>query len=145
MGEQHLELDGGLEVAFDADVFGEQDLALLGLPHEVYFGAVEIPERDWPTGGLGDWTILRAWSTAIWDLEETDAFQVRAPLGDAGPLSADAEVAFLVADYTFGFINGVFSEEPAVLSEDGTAIVTPEEGGLDRSTLWLAVARDVSP
>jgi hypothetical protein len=67
---------------------------------------------------------------------------VSAPLGAAGPLPAESEVAFLVADYTYGFQNGVFFEEEAELSSDGTSIATPATGGLDRSTMWLAVVRE---
>jgi len=54
-------------------------------------------------------------------------------------LAADAEVAFLVADYTHGFMNGEFFEEAATLSEDGRTVSTLD--GIDRTTMWMAVTR----
>jgi hypothetical protein len=141
-GAQQLTLAGGLEIGFDADLFGTTDNPLPSPAMELYFGAVEIPERDWPTRGHEGWRILRAWGLAVWDLHRDDAFVVSAPLGTAGPLPAGSEVAFLVADYTYGFQNGVFFEEAATLSADGTTLSTASDGGLDRSTMWLAVVRD---
>ncbi len=141
-GSQQLTLAGGLEVSFDADLFGSEDNPLPAPAEALHFGAIEIPKADWPTGGLNGWKILRAWGTAVWDLHHEDAFAVVAPLGDAGPLAPNAAVAFLVADYTYGFEQGMFFEETAELTEDGTAIRTPSSGGLDRSTLWLAVTKE---
>jgi len=143
-GPQQLTLDGGLEVGFDADAFGTTDNPLPSPAMELYFGATEIPLQDWPVRGHDGWTILRAWGFAVWDLHHEDEFTVSAALGDAGPLPAGSDVAFLVADYTYGFVNGVFFEEDAVLSADGATISTTANGGLDRSTLLLAVVRDGS-
>ncbi len=140
-GAQQLSLSGGLEVSFDADLFGTDDNLLPAPAEAVHFGAVELPKKDWPTGGLGSWTVLRAWGMAVWDLHHEDAFAVVAPLAQAGPLPAGTEVGFLTADYTHGFLNGIFFEEAGELTADGTAIRTPVAAGLDRSTLWLAVAR----
>jgi hypothetical protein len=141
-GPQQLILDGGLEVGFDADLFGVPGNPVPSPAVELFLGAVEIAEADWPRGGLDGWTILRAWGLAVWDLESDDAFEVVAPLGAAGPLPAGSEVAFLVADYTHGFLHGVFFEEAAELSADGMAIQTPATGGIDRATMWLAVTRN---
>jgi len=143
-GPQQLSLQAGLEVGFDADVFGTPDNPLPSPAMELYFGATEIPQQDWPVHGHDGWTILRAWGFAVWDLHHENEFAVAAALGDAGPLPADSEVAFLVADYTYGFVNGIFFEEEAVLSADGTSLSTPANGGLDRSTMLLAVVRDGS-
>ncbi|MCA9696501.1 MAG: hypothetical protein KC431_03165 [Myxococcales bacterium] len=137
-GLQQLEPAPGLLVGFDADAI----LAAGPLPagaEGVWLGATEVPPPLWPSGGLGDWQILAAWRFAIWDLEDEDGFAVAATLPQA--LEPGAEVAFLVADYTYGFLEGTFHEEAAVLSPDGTTLSTPIDGGLDRSTMWLAVTR----
>jgi hypothetical protein len=141
-GPQAFSLAGGLEVAFDADRFGTEDNPLPTPAMALHFGAAEIPEVNWPTRGYDGWRILRAWAFAVWDLHAEDAFTVTAPLGDAGPLPADSDVAFLVADYTYGFVNGTFFEEAAEVTPDGTALVTPAGAGIDRATLLLAVVRD---
>lgn len=140
-GMQNLTFESGLEVSFDADRFDPEVDLLTSGAEELDLGAVEIPREEWPAGGLSGWSILRVWGLLVWDLHDDDVFAVRAPLGDAGPLPEGTEVAFLVADYTYGFQHGVFFEEEAELSDDGTAIVTPADGGLDRATLWLAVAK----
>ncbi len=137
LGPQDLDLGGGLRVGFDVD-----DLGLLPVPgDDVTLGATVIPEADWPVGGLGGWTVVGAWGLAIWDLAAEDGFAVRATPGLAQPLDPGTEVAFLVADYTYGFVNGIFFEEAAELSADGLTWSTPDSGGLDRTTLWLAVIR----
>lgn len=141
-GPQQLTLAGGLEVSFDADRFGTSENPLPSPAMELHFGAVEIPPEDWPAQGYDGWRILRAWGLAVWDLQEQDAFTVTAPLGGAGPLPSGSEVGFLVADYTYGFKNGDFWEEDAVLSADGMSISTAPSGGLDRSTMWLAAIRE---
>ena len=143
-GPQQLTLDGDLEVAFSADLFDTEDNPLPSPAMELHFGATEIPQADWPTAGYDGWSLLRVWGLAVWDLHEDDAFAVTAPLGAAGPLPAGSEVAFLVADYTYGFMNGKFREEEAELSADGMSIVTPAGKGIDRATMWLAVVRDGS-
>jgi hypothetical protein len=138
-GSQDLDLGGGLQVRFDFD-----DLGVLPAPATaVYLGATSIPEADWPVGGLGDWTVVGAWGLATWDLHAEDGFAVQAAPPLAQPQDPSSEVAFLVADYTYGFTTGAFFEEPAVLSSDGLTWTTPADAGLDRTTLWLAVTRGV--
>ena len=135
-GPQDLTLAPGLQVAFDADVIGVEH----PLPYpatEVALGATELPEADWPSA-VGDWTPLKAWGLAVWDLEATDAFAVTVTL-DA-PLPPGTEVGFLVADYVHGFRDGTLFEEPATLSPDGLVITSTE--GLDRTTLWVAAAKE---
>ncbi len=128
-----LILDGGLEVTVDASA-----LSHLPAPAEApWLGGFQVDQAEWPTGGLGAWTILAAWGMAVWDMEIPDGFSVRAPLPEA--LETTADVALLVADYTYGFQHGVFFEEGATLEEGGTVISTA--AGLDRSTLWLAVTK----
>jgi len=138
-GPQDLDLGDGLQVRFDADALG----VLPAPATAVYLGATSIPEADWPTGGLGDWTVVGAWGLATWDLHADDGFAVRATPPLAQPLEPSSDVAFLVADYTYGFLNGIFFEEAAELSSDGLSWSTPADQGLDRTTLWLAVTRAV--
>ncbi len=138
-GPQDLELGDGLQVRFDADTLG----VLPAPATAVYLGATLLPEPDWPVGGLGGWTVVGAWGLATWDLHAEDGFAVRATPPLAQPLNPSSEVAFLVADYTYGFLNGVFFEEAADLSPDGLTWTTPADAGLDRTTLWLAVTRPV--
>lgn len=140
-GPQDLDLGGGLRVEFDADRFGIEGNPLPSPAEAVHVGATVIPEADWPVGGLGDWTVLGAWGLAIWDLHDEDGFAVQASPALAEPLDPATEVAFLIADYTYGFLNGAFFEEAAELSADGFTWITPSSAGLDRTTLWLAVAR----
>ncbi len=125
-----------LRVVFDADAVIER-----GIPYpadQVAIGAAILPEAHWPDG-VGDWTVHKAWSLAVWDLRVDDGFAVTATLDTAIP--AGREVAFLVADYTHGFREGSFFEEAATLSEDGLTLSTPSDAGLDRTTLWLAASR----
>ena len=141
LGFQELSPLPDLQLRFDAD----EVLADGPLPvgaEDVWLGAVSIPQADWPTGGLGDWTVQAAWTLAIWDLEAEDAFEVTATLPSA--LDEGAEVAFLVADYTYGFTNGRFFEEAAELDAQRITLRTAENAGLDRTTLWLAVSRSTS-
>ena len=141
LGDQELSLIPGLQVRFDAD----EVLADGPLPvgaEEIWLGAVAIPQADWPRGGLSEWTIQAAWTLAIWDLEAEDAFHVTATLPTA--LNEGTEVAFLVADYTYGFTNGRFFEEAAELDAQRITLRTAGEAGLDRTTLWLAVSRSTS-
>ena len=137
-GEQTLVLQPDLQVSFSAD-----DLLADGpLPagaSALYLGAESVAPADWPTGGLDGWTIQAAWTFSIWDLEAPDAFAVEAHL--RRPLAPEQEVAFLVADYTYGFEAGLFWQEAAELASDGVTLRTPPDGGLDRATLWLAVSR----
>ncbi len=136
-GPQDLTLAPGLQVAFDADRIGEE--RPLPAPAEVLaIGATELPEADWPKA-VGDWTPLAAWTFAIWDLEIEDGFAVTATLNE--PLPAEAEVAFLVADYLHGFVEGTLLEEPAILSPDGLTVSSPPNAGLDRTTLWVLATR----
>ncbi len=137
-GAQDLQLAPELTVRFDADEILD-DGALPAGADSVWLGAVEIPKKDWPQAGLNGWTVVAAWGLAIWDLEAPDAFSVNATLPT--PLDPDAEVAFLVADYEYGFTEGHFYEEAAELSEDGAILRTPAGAGLDRATRWLAVTR----
>ena len=138
-GPQDLDLGHGLQVQFDADALG----VLPAPATAVYLGATSIPEADWPVGGLGDWTIAGAWGLATWDLHAKDGFAVQATPPLVQPLDPSSDVAFLVADYTYGFLNGIFFEEAAALSPDGLTWTTPAGAGLDRTTLWLAVTRTV--
>jgi len=133
-GTQEIELDGGLTIAFDADAV-EPPLVF----ETVGLGGVELPPDRFPTGGLGDWTVLRGWSLVVWDMVAKDGFAATAPLLEALP--ADTEVAFLVADYNHGVETGELVVEDAELSADGLTISTPTVGGLDRTTLVLAAAR----
>lgn len=127
-----------LSVNFNADAIAEAGALPVGVD-AVWLGARAVPVELWPSGGLEGWTIVAAWSLAVWNLEAPNAFAVQASLPDALP--AAAEVAFLVADYNYGFANGKFFEEPAQLSPDGLTLSTPVGDGLDRATLWLAVTR----
>ena len=125
-----------LQVVFDADAVIER-----GIPYpaeQVALGAAVVPEANWPDG-VGDWTVHKAWSLAVWDLRVDDGFAVTATLDTAIP--SGREVAFLVADYTHGFREGTFFEEAATLSGDGLTLSTPTDAGLDRTTLWLAASR----
>ncbi len=137
-GEQTLDFGHGLVASFDADRILDEGAMPAGAD-EVWLGAISLPEERWPLRGLGDWTIEAAWAFAIWDLEAVDTFTVTATL--PAPLAGDREVAFLVADYVYGFTEGRFYEEPAELDADGVTLRTPADGGLDRSTMWLAVSR----
>ena len=137
-GPQDLEPVPGLAVRFDADYVASEGALPVGVD-AVWLGGRTVPQELWPTGGLGDWTVVEAWAFAPWDLDGEDAFAVEATL--PAPLPMDAEVAFLVADYTYGFMTGLFWEEPAELSPDGLTLSTPMDGGLDRATMWLAVTR----
>lgn len=127
-----------LSLSFDADAIADAGALPVGID-AVWLGARAIPNQLWPSGGLEGWTIVAAWSLAVWDLDAPNVFAVEATLPRALP--ADATVAFLVADYTYGFINGKFYEEPAQLSADGLTLSTPLGDGLDRATMWLAVTR----
>lgn len=138
-GPQTLALLPELSVSFDADAIVEHGPLPAGAD-SVWMGAIAIPEQDWPTLGLQDWTIVGAWGLVIWDIEAPDAFAVTATLPTA--LDPAAEVAWLVADYDYGFAEGLFWEESAVLSPDGTTLSTPSDGGLDRATRWFAVTRN---
>ncbi|TNE89001.1 MAG: carboxypeptidase regulatory-like domain-containing protein [Deltaproteobacteria bacterium] len=129
---------GDLRVQFDADA-----VMAAGLPYPaetLALGATEIPEAQWPRG-VGEWTIHKAWALAVWDLRLDDGFAASATLDS--PVAADREVAFLVADYTHGFREGSFFIEPAELSSDGLTLSTPVDGGIDRTTLWIAASRPV--
>ncbi len=137
-GAQSLDLSPNLSVSFNADTILE-DGPLPAGADGVWLGATPIAEEDWPTQGLEGWTVLVVWGLAIWDLEAPDVFSVQARL--PVPLDPGADVAFLVADYTYGFTEGHYLEEAAELAEDGATISTPTDGGLDRSTRWLAVTR----
>jgi hypothetical protein len=137
-GVQNLPLTAELGVAFDADAISEEGPLPAGAD-SVWLGAVDIPKDDWPRDGLRGWTVLAVWGLAIWDLETVNGYAVTATLPTA--LSAGSEVAFLVADYEFGFTEGHFYEEAAELSEDGAVLRTPPGAGLDRATRWLAVTR----
>ena len=105
----------------------------------MWLGAVAIPEAQWPAHGLDGWTPLAVWGLAIWDLEASDGFSVQATLPE--PLDPEAQVAFLVADYNYGFAEGRFFEETAELSSDGMTLSTPIGAGLDRTTRWIAATR----
>ena len=133
-GPQDVELDGGLTISFDADAV-EPPLIF----ETVGLGGVELPADRFPTGGLGDWTVLRGWSLVVWDMVAEDGFAAAAPLLEALP--AETEVAFLVADYNHGVATGELVVEDAELSADGLTISTPAGAGLDRTTLVLAAAR----
>jgi hypothetical protein len=133
-GVASLDLGADLSVTVDADAIVDDGPMPTGAD-AVRLGAVPLPPERWPTRGLDGWTVHAAWALAIWDLEAEDAFAVTAEL----PEAPDGEVAFLVADYTYGFTEGRFWVEDAVL--DGTTLSTPPDGGLDRSTLWLAASR----
>lgn len=137
-GPQSLEPLPELRVSFDADAITEAGALPVGID-EPWLGARAIPVELWPQNGLEGWTIVAAFGLAVWNLEAPDAFAVEVMLPEALPL--DAEVAFLVADYEYGFSNGKFFEEAAQLSGDGLRLSTPPEGGLDRATMWLAVTR----
>jgi hypothetical protein len=138
VGPQTVELLPELTVSFDADAIVEAGALPVGID-DVWLGAREIPTQLWPQHGLEDWTIVAAWGLAVWNLEAPDTFAVEATLPQ--PLAPNAEVAFLVADYDYGFANGKFFEEAAQLSDDGLTLSTPVDGGLDRATMWLAVTR----
>lgn len=137
-GQQDLQLTSELAVSFDTDKITDFGPLPAGAD-SVWLGATTIPEEDWPRAGLRGWTVLAVWGLAIWDLQAPDVFSVSATLPT--PLDPDAQVAFLVADYAYGFEEGHFYEEAAELSEDGTILRTPARGGLDRATRWLAVTR----
>ena len=137
-GAQTLTPAAGLSISFDADVILDDGPLPVGADG-VWLGAIEIAPEHWPTHGLDGWTVEAAWGLAIWDLEAPDAFSVTAEL--TAPVGVDREVAFLVADYTYGFTEGRFWYEPADLDADGVTLQTPDGGGLDRATLWLAASR----
>lgn len=137
-GPQLLQPLASLSVGFDADAIVDAGALPVGIDAP-WFGAREVPLELWPKHGYEGWTILAVWSLAVWDLEVPDGFAVDATLPRA--LAPGAEVAFLVADYEYGFQNGVFFEEPALLSDDGQTLSTPPEAGLDRATMWLAVTK----
>jgi len=137
-GQQDLDLLPDLNVRFDAfEIL--QDGPLPAGADAVWLGAVAIAPEHWPTRGLDGWTVEAAYGLAIWDLEAPDAFEVTVEL--PSPLPPDTEVAFLVADYTYGFLEGRFFYEPAVLDADGVTLRSSADGGLDRATLWLAASR----
>lgn len=137
LGPQDLFFDGGLRVQFDADLVGAEGNPLPYPAERVSLGAVMRPADEWPIRGLKGWTVLAVWSLAMWDMKLADGFQVSVQLDEA--LEAEAEVAFLVADYTHGFMTGEFFEETAILSEDGRTVSTLD--GIDRTTMWMAVTR----
>jgi len=135
-GDQERTFASGLEVRFDADA-----VELPFGPDVGTLGAVEIPAAQHPTGGLMDWTPARVWALAVWELEieEPEGFQVVAPLNSAVP--DGAEVAFLVAHYDYGIVQGTFEVFPAEVAADRMSIVTPAAAGLDRATMWIAAWR----
>lgn len=137
-GAQDLQLLPDLRVAFDVGVILDEGPLPAGAD-DVWLGALAIPQIDWPTDGLDGWTVHAAWGLAIWDLEAEDEFAVTATL--PAPLPSGTEVALLVADYNYGFVNGLFFVEEAELSSDGVTLTTPTEAGLDRTTMWLAASR----
>ncbi len=137
-GPQELNPAEGLQVRFDADELG--DVHPIPAPAEfVAFGATELPAQDWPTQIGAEWTPLRAWTLAVWDMEATDGFSVTAELEQALPTST--EVTWFVADYLYGFREGALLEEAAQLSSDGKFVSTSQNGGLDRTTLWMVAAK----
>ena len=137
-GPQMLQPLPELSIGVDADAILASGALPIGIDAP-WLGAREVPSELWPEHGLEDWTILAAWSLAVWNLEAPDGFAVEAALAEA--LAPDTEVAFLVADYEYGFTHGVFFEEAAQLSDDGLRVITPLDGGLDRATMWLVVTR----
>lgn len=137
-GPTHLELNGGLDVDFDAD-----RLEHLPAPESLTLGAVAIPDPGWPQDGLMGWAIQGAWILAVWDVRVEGGFQVRAPL--TVPLPPGTTVASLVADYTYGFLHGTFRAQAAPLSPEGRSIQTPEGDGSLRASLWLALAKPNQP
>jgi len=139
VGSSSFDLLPELRVTVDADAVLEHGPLPVGA-EDIWLGAVAIPQDAWPQGGLQDWTVKAAWGLAIWDLEAEDAFEVIATLPE--PIDTGAEVAFLVADYTFGFSEGRFFEEAAQLDAEGSTMRTAPGGGLDRATMWLAVSRN---
>ncbi len=138
-GPQSMQLDDDLSVSFDADVILDDGPLPAGAAG-VWLGATAIAPEHWPVRGLDGWTIEAAWGLATWDLEAPDVFAVTATLAE--PVAPQADVGFLVADYTYGFTNGRFWYEPATLGADGLTLTTPPDGGIDRATLWLAVSRN---
>ncbi|MCO4770642.1 MAG: hypothetical protein KDA24_11480 [Deltaproteobacteria bacterium] len=137
-GPQDMQLLPDLHVAFDVSAILDAGLLPLGAD-DVWLGAVPLPPADWPTEGLDGWTVHAAWGLAIWDLEAEDGFAVTVSLPAAMPPGDD--VAFLVADYNYGFAEGRFFVEEAELSADGLTLTTPSTGGLDRATMWIAASR----
>jgi len=137
-GAQDLDLLPDLRVSFAVDAILDSGPLPAGAD-DVWLGALAIPPEDWPTRGLDGWTVQAAWGLAIWDLEAEDGFAVTATLPAVLPI--DTEVAFLVADYNYGFVQGRFFVEEAELSLDGSTLSTPLSGGLDRTTLWIAATR----
>jgi hypothetical protein len=135
-GDQERIFASGLEVRFDADA-----IRLPFGPKVGSLGAVEIPPERFPTGGLMDWTPLRVWALAVWDLEseEPEGFQVVAPLTEAVP--EGNEVTWLVAHYDYGVVEETFEVFPAELATDRMSISTPANQGIDRTTLWIAATR----
>ena len=84
---------------------------------------------------------MRAWALAIWEMTAPPGpgIQVTAPLLEAVP--EGDEVAFLVAHYEYGIVEGTFELFPAELSEDRMTLRTPNDEGLERTTMWMAVRR----
>jgi hypothetical protein len=135
-GAQERVFASGLEVRFDAD-----DVELPFGPEVGTLGAVEIPPERYPTGGLLGWTPVAAWALAVWEMEieEPEGFQVVAPVPEAIP--EGAEVAFLVAHYDYGIVEGSFEVFPAEIAEDRMSLRTPANQGIDRTTFWIAAMR----
>ncbi len=140
VGPFTMDVDG-LHVEVQTDLLAPPASQLPSFALDVWLGATAIPEHDWPVEGLRGYRIVGAWGLAEWDLHGEAAFQVRADLPIDTPLPPDADVAFLVADYTYGFVEGQFALEAAELSADGMSLHTPAGDGLDRATLWLAAVR----
>ena len=126
----------GLEVRFDGEA-----VELPFGPKVGTIGAVEIPEANYPTGGLLGWTPMRVWALAVWDMEieEAEGFQVVAPLTTEVP--DGAEVTFLVAHYEYGIVEGTFEVFAAEVAGDRMSITTPPNAGIDRATMWIAAMR----
>jgi len=86
-------------------------------------GVAEVPEANWPEGGMGSWNILQVWAFAPFEFgmeEEGDSFTVHAPLAEA--LEVGTEVGVLWADYDEGIITESFMEAAATLSPDGMVV-----------------------
>ncbi len=135
-GEVERIFSSGLEVRFNSEA-----IELPFGPKLATLGAVEIPEAEYPTGGLLDWTAMRVWALAIWEMEiaEAEGFQVVAPL--TSPVPDGAEVSFLVAHYEYGIVSGTFEVFPAEIAADRMSITTPSDAGIDRTTMWIAAMR----
>lgn len=131
-GPQDLALDTDLRVAFDADAAG------IPFPAErMALGATALTPRDFPTD-TGEWTPIKAWTLAVWDLHLEGGFHATATLDE--PLD-DVDVAFLVADYVTGFRHGTFRVHHTERSPDGRTVSTLPDQGLDRTTLWVLATR----